>query len=155
MTDVRIPSVTGGVVERYPGGRITCSVKAGQVVSGGDLVELTGAATGNEVQRAGALSNAVLGIALFDGNGDLDDQDKVTVATVGVWDLKAVGAVNAGDKVACAANGQIQTVAANYNVSSPPVDTQLEAQFAVVGVALEDIANGQRGAVLLRVGGSL
>lgn len=155
MADITVPSVTGGQVERHPGGRLTCKVKAGVTILGGKLVELTGAALGFEIQTGTALSNAVLGIAMMDGNGDVDGKKEITVATAGVWNLKAVGAINAGDKVACAANGDVQTVAANYNVSSPPVDTQLEAQFASVGIAMEDIANAQVGAVLLRLGGTI
>ena len=96
MADVRIPSVTGGVVERYPGGRITCRVQAGQTISGGMLVALTGAPTGNEVVKAGAASTATLGIAMFDGNGDIADMNKITVATTGAWDLTASAAINAG-----------------------------------------------------------
>lgn len=155
MTDVTIPSVTGGVVERHPGGRIPCTVKAGTTITGGKLVELTGAALGYEVQTGTLYGRAVLGVAMHDGNGDVDGKKIVSVATVGVWNLKASGAINAGDKVACAASGDVVSVEAVGNISSPPVDTQIEQQFAAIGIALEDISNGQVGAVLLRCGGSL
>jgi hypothetical protein len=155
MADVTIPSVTGGVVERHPGGRISCKVKAGTTIVGGKLVELTGAALGYEVQTGTLYGPAVLGVAMMDGNGDVEGKKVVTVATVGVWNLKASGAINAGDKVACAASGDVISVAGVQNISSPPVDFQVEQQLAVIGIALEDITNGNLGAILLRLGGSL
>lgn len=156
MADVTVPSVTGGVVERHPGGRITCSVKAGESFSGGELVELTGAATGFEVQVAGAESKSVLGVAMYDGDGDNANKDKVTVALAGVWDLKASGSINAGDLVIAAADGDVKAIDAFAATDTQAVILeQFNDLAAVIGIALEDIANTATGAILLRLGGTL
>lgn len=94
-------STRGGQVEQFsPADRITCTVAAGQTVRGGRLVELTGTRT---VQEAGAGSNTVLGVAMYDGAAG----EKISVATVGVWYLLAGGVITAGAALIAAAAGTV------------------------------------------------
>lgn len=140
-----LPSIRGGVVEQFaPGDRITMTVKAGQSVSGGRLVEIT---ANREIQHAASGSRKVLGVALYDGAAG----DKVTVATEGVWLLLAKGAISAGDSLVASsdANGSVAAVAAIDNTSAATVATSLAAVAAIIGKALEAIADGATGPVKL------
>lgn len=128
-----IPSITGSVVERHPGGRITVGVKSGQTVVGGNLVEITAAF---EVQKAGADSLKVLGVATHDAD-PAGEVKKVTVAMSGVWDLTASGSVTAGDYVKAGAAGVAVAIAAD-------VDPRL-----AVGIALETVTTGNPFACLI------
>jgi hypothetical protein len=113
----------------YPADKLT--YKAAAAITGGNMV----AANGNnrEVVVAGADSVACMGMAMVDAaSGAL-----VSVASKGVWPIKAAGAINAGDRVKCAAAGAVAAIAADG-------DPRL-----VVGIALEDIANGVSGRVKL------
>ncbi len=127
--------VTGGIVEYFPGGRITCTVKAAQSVSGGDLVELT---ADREVQAAGAGSLVVLGVALHDAAAG----KPVTVATCGVWPVKAAGAITQGARLEAAAAGDARTLQTVDAAGS--LDPRCK-----IGIALEDIADTATGRVLL------
>jgi hypothetical protein len=150
MPAVVIPAITGGVVERYEGDRITCAVKTGVTVRGGRLVELTGAATGHEVQEAGAVSLSVLGVALYDAD-PAGEIKKVTVATEGVYDLLAVGAINAGDQVFAGAAGTVTTVTAVDPTNVGTLGTGMTATRAAIGTALDDIVDATVGPILLRI----
>lgn len=139
-----IPSVTGGQVERWaPGDRITYTVTNGQTVRGGRLVELTASRT---VQEAGAASQKVVGVALFDGVGNAAGSVKITVASEGVWLLLASGAIAAGDLVESGAAGVVVTVAAP---GAGYVQAEATKYRTVVGRAIEAISNAQTGPVKL------
>jgi Uncharacterized conserved protein (DUF2190) len=128
-----VGSMTGGQVERFlPGDVVTCTVAAGQAATGGRLVELV---TGDRtVQNAAAGSLKVLGVALFDAAAG----EKVSVACVGVWNLRAEAAVAAGDYVAAAGT------AGNVGSVSPGA-----FGGASVGLALAAIGAGSVGPVKL------
>ncbi len=128
-------AITGGIVEYFPGDRITCTVKAAQSVSGGDLVELT---ADREVQPAGAGSVVVLGVALYDAAAG----KPVTVATRGVWPIKAAGAITQGARLEAAAAGDARTLQTTDTTGS--LDPRCK-----IGIALEDIADTATGRVLL------
>lgn len=116
-----------------PGQLITMTVEAGQVVRGGRMV----AATADRVVReAAAASVTVVGYAVTDGNGDVDGQKSITVATGGVWPCTAAGAITQGARLATGAAGTVAAIGANT------FDTK-------VGIALEDIADGAEGRVLI------
>jgi hypothetical protein len=128
-------NVTGGIVEyAYPGDVLTYA--AGAAIDGGQMVELT--ATDLTVQEAGAESAKCVGVALHTAASG----EKLSVARVGVYYLKAAGAISGGDLVECAADGD---VAKHDNVATP-------SYLHVIGIALEDISNGNRGRVALRLG---
>lgn len=130
MADVTIPSVRGGVVEKYlPGDRWTATVLAAQSVTGGQLVE--GGAGDRVVRAAQADSLVSVGVALHDAAAG----EKVTVASQGVWLLTASGAISAGQRIKCGAAGVAVGIAADG-----------DPRF-IIGVALSDIANGQQGPV--------
>lgn len=132
MTDVVIPSIRGGAVERYlPGDRYTATVGAGQVATGARLVE---AMTGDRVVRlAQADSLVCVGVALHDAVAAAI----VTVVTEGVWLLRAAGAIAAGQRVKCGALGVAVPIAAD-------VDPRL-----AVGWAMADIVDTADGPVKL------
>lgn len=139
---------TGGVVEAFPSGatKITCTVAA--AITAGRLVEVAGNRT---VQMAAADSNKVVGVALEGSDGvgaGTAAADKIAVATGGVFLLTASGAINAGDKLVAAANGQVSTVAVAAATAQSITDTR-----AIIGIALEAIANGATGHVLLQTTG--
>lgn len=126
-----MPSVTEYF---YPGGRVTMTVEAGQTVVGGNLVALT---DDRIVRPAAADSVTCIGVALHDAAAG----EKVAVATVGVWPLKAGagGAVTQGARVGCDAAGTFKPspIAAVGDINKK------------VGIALADIANDGVGPVLL------
>lgn len=107
-------------------------------VTGGNVVEIS---AGMTVIPAAADSVKVAGVVGNDGiTGAL-----VQVYTDGVHDLIAAGAIAAGDKVvAGAVAGTVATVAAAAGTAQSVTDTR-----AVIGVALEAIADTAKGRVLL------
>ena len=95
-----IDPILGGAVEAFlPAERYTCTVGTGGV-SGLDLVEFSADRT---VIRSGAGSLVVAGVALYDRPAG----DKVTVATTGIWQLTASGAIAVGARVIAAAAGDV------------------------------------------------
>lgn len=146
MVDTVIPSLRGGVIEKFlPGDRITFHVAAGQASTGGKLQK---AATGSLVcQDATAGATSVVGVAMHTAAAG----EAVTVATEGVWLLKASGQINAGDRVRAASSGDVVSIAPD--VTSTPTETTIEAALTVmqgvVGFALADISNGALGPVKL------
>lgn len=86
-----------------PGQAIT--LKASADITGGQVVEVTGAGT---VGPAGANSTKVVGVAGFDAAIN----DYVTVYAGGVQNCTSAGVITAGDLVAAAASGNVATNAA-------------------------------------------
>jgi hypothetical protein len=137
---------TGGVVEAFPSGATKVTMSAGAAITAGRLVEISGNRT---VIMAGAISNKVVGVALEGSDGvGAPTADKIAVASGGIFLLTATGAVAAGDKVVAGANGTVSTVAVAAATVQGATDTR-----AIVGIALEAIANGQTGRVLLQTTG--
>lgn len=128
------PNVKGGIVEYVsPGDNLTMTVGATAVL-GGQLVKLSG---NRLVIPTVAVTDRPVGVALHDaGIGET-----VTVATEGVWPLKAAGAIAAGDHLTPGA------VAGTVSVDNT---TPTEAMSAV-GHALEAIADTAIGRVKLRL----
>lgn len=126
-------AVSGGIVERFGSGhpRITRTTSA--AVTAGKLVEATGTTT-RRIQHAGAGSVKCVGVAMQTSDAA---EDKIAVATGGVWMLTASGAITAGDYVICGAAGVVVSSGA-----APDMRT-------VVGQAEESIANGLTGPVRL------
>lgn len=113
---------------------ITVTVGATPVV-GGNVVEIS---AGMTVIPAGADSVKVAGVAANDGpTGSL-----VQVYTDGIHDLVASGAIAAGDLVTAGAAGTVAAVAAAAGTAQSVTDTR-----AIVGIALEAIANTAKGRV--------
>ncbi len=134
-------AVTGGVTERFPSGKkrtMTCTA----AVTSGRLVEFTGNRT---VALAAAASLKVYGVALQDYDGVAATGAKVAIARDGVWYLTATGAIAAGDQLIAGANGTVSTLAAAVGA----VAADINNARAVIGIALEAIANGQQGPVEL------
>lgn len=133
-------AVTGGrFVKWKPGSIVTFTTAA--AVTQGRLVEITGAMT---VGMAAAGSRKVVGVALqtSDAAGD-----KIAVQLLGyIIKCRASGAVAAGDEVMAAANGDVQAVAA---AGAAYVQAEANNARAIVGVAVEAIANGLEGNVLV------
>lgn len=139
MADVTIPSIRGGVTERYlPGDRYTATVAAGQTATGGRL--LIGATGDRVVQTAGAGALNVVGVAMHDAAAG----EKVTVAAEGVWLITASGTIAPGDRVEAAASGQVRVLTAVDTAGS--FDPR-----AVVGWAMADATNGNACPVKLRL----
>lgn len=138
-------AVTGGVGERFPSGKKR-TMTASAAVTAGRLVEMSGNRT---VQHAGAASLKVYGVALQDYDGVAATGAKVTVARDGVWYLTATGAIAAGDQLIAAANGTVSALAAAGGATAADINNAR----AVIGIALEAIANGQQGPVELGLPG--
>jgi predicted RecA/RadA family phage recombinase len=83
-----------------PGKDVTYTASA--PVTGGQVVEIT---TDKSVGPAGAASTKYVGVALFDAPAGAP----VTVESGGVQRPTASGAIAAGDRVQCAANGLVST----------------------------------------------
>ena len=109
---------------RYSSGAAV-TLTASEAITGGRLVAVTGTRL---VAPAVADSAAVVGVAGYDAEAG----DTVTVYTrpSGVHSLTASGAIAAGAKVAAAATGKVQTVAALLN----PIGIALEAATADLDV---------------------
>lgn len=126
-------AVTGGVVERFGSGHPRISRRTSAAVTAGKLVEATGTAT-RRIQHAGAASVKCVGVAMQTSDAA---EDLIGVATGGVWNLTASGAITAGDYIICGAAGVAVSAGA-----APDMRT-------VVGQAEESIANAQQGPVRL------
>lgn len=122
-----VGSYRNGQIERYfPGDRIT--FKASAAVTGGRIVAISGNKT---VAPAVAGSTAIIGIALFDAAVN----EYVTVATIGVWDIRANAAVAAGDV--------LTTAGAGVDAGSvTPVTVATQDPRTIVGRAIEAAALG-------------
>lgn len=140
-------AVTGGVTERFGSGAPSLTMSAGAAITAGRLVEMSGNRT---VQHAGAASLKVVGVAKQDYDGTATTGNKVAIATGGVWNLLASGAIAAGDQVIAAANGQVSALAA----AAAATLTDINNARAVVGTALEAISNGNQGPILLNKTGA-
>src|SRR4051794_6606254 len=125
----------GSVTERFGSGAPSITMAASAALTAGRLVEATGNRT---VGPAGAGSVKVIGVAKQDYDGVAATGTKLAVATGGVWNLRAGGTIAAGDELIAGAAGVVVAAGA-----APDART-------VVGIALEAIANGQDGPVLLR-----
>lgn len=137
------PNVTGGIVEYLsPGEHLTVTVNhpesspgAGDGgVTGGMVVELNDDRAVEPAKDQGA---ALLGVALYDG----DDGDKVTVAVEGVFPVVVKGGCNAGELL----------TSADHGTSNVDIGKAMTASAGdpLVGQALEDIADGDAGRVML------
>jgi predicted RecA/RadA family phage recombinase len=118
-------NIRGGQVEKYGEGDMwTATVGASQAATGGLLVE---SMSGDRTVRTAQVGSVVcVGVAVHDAAAGFP----VTVASEGVWFLTASGAISAGNRVVCAASGQVSQAGA-----TPDART-------IVGVALADAANG-------------
>jgi hypothetical protein len=128
-------AVTGGVVERFGSGAVKITMTLAAAVTAGRLVEMTANRT---VQHAGAASLKVIGVALQTGSAV---GDKIAVATGGIWNLTASGAISAGDQLIAAATGKVSTLAAAGSATL----TDINNARAVVGNAVEAIADTAEG----------
>lgn len=131
-------AVTGGVTERFGSGAPSVSMDGSAAIIAGRLVELTGDRT---VGPAGAGSVKVLGLSKQDYDGTATTGKRVSVATGGVWLLRAGGTIAAGDQLVAGAGGTVVAAGA-----TPDART-------LVGLALAAITNGQDGLCLLTIGG--
>jgi predicted RecA/RadA family phage recombinase len=124
------PNVKNGITEYVKPGDVL-TLTAGGTISAGNLVRISG----NRTIVACDATHAPVGVALHDAASG----DAVSVATEGVWPVKAAGAVAAGDMLVAAAAG-----------AAAPDNTTPDAMF-LVGMALEAIADTAVGRVKLRL----
>jgi hypothetical protein len=138
---------TGGVVEVFPSGAPAFTRTAAAAITAGTLVEVV--ATGT-VQMAGATSIKVCGVAL-EGTDFVGTADKIAIKSGGVFLLTASGAVTAGDKLITDSSGRVKTLPAVGGAWSAADITNTRA---IIGIALDSIADTAKGRVLLQtVGG--
>lgn len=126
MSVINIPGLTrGGQVEKYGEGKTwSATVAAAQAATGGLLCEF--AAGDRTVRTAQAGSLVCAGVAIHDAAAG----QQVTVASEGVWFLTASGSISAGNRVICAAAGQVSAAGA-----TPDART-------IIGYAMADATNG-------------
>lgn len=124
MTDLQ-HGIQGGIVEyAHPAEFLTYTVASGQTVTGGQLVELSGART---VRPSQAGSRAVVGVALHNAAAG----EIVSVCRNGVWPVTASENLAAGDRIVAAAAGKAA------KASTSPVDDELFAQSPALGTDVE------------------
>ena len=120
----------GGIVEYFsPGDHLT--VTAGGAITGGQVVMLSANRT---VVVATTGTFLALGVALHDAASG----EKLTVATDGVWPIKAAGAITFGQRLIVGA------VAGTVAAAGATPDAR-----TVVGYALESISDTATGRVKL------
>lgn len=134
-----------GITPVFQGGPIISRTVSASVTAG-KLVETSSAA--GKVATAASASTKVIGVALQTGTADLD---VIPVCLGGIFRLKAKGAVTAGDKLVASTDGfgDVSTAVVNTTgtVNEATVEAAINYALAVVGVALEDIADGASGLV--------
>lgn len=125
-------ALSGGVVPLFQGGGPEFTMTTTAAVTAGRVAEVSG----DRSIRHGA-SATIKPIGVIKQTADAIG-DKVGVATSGVWNLRAQGAIAAGDNVvvSAAGDGRVKPLAA-------------EAVTTIVGIALQAIADGADGPVLL------
>jgi predicted RecA/RadA family phage recombinase len=126
-----VPGIAGGIVEyAEPGQHLTMT--AGGTIVGGNIVIYSANRT---VVQGTAASMLVAGVALHNAASG----EKVTVATDGVWPVKAANAVSFGQRLISGATGQVDPAGAAPDARS------------VIGYALESIAGAATGRVKLNL----
>lgn len=143
-------AVSGGVNPLYtPGSKVSMAVSA--AVTAGKLVEVSGS---NTIATASQNSRKVVGVALQSASAS---GDIISVQLLGyIFKLKAEGAVTAGDELAAGGTGgegDVSTLAVDTTatLNETTVEAAMAVARAVVGIALEDIADEGTGKVLVRV----
>ena len=141
-------AVSGGVNPVYRAGDIV-SFAVSAAVTAGALVEVSGQKT---VAIPAAASKKIVGVALQAGSAV---GDVIGVKILGdIFNLKAEGAVSAGDLVSSAADatGDVSTVTVDTTatVNETTVEAALTQVLSIVGVALQDIADEASGWVLVK-----
>lgn len=141
-----VTSIRGGVVEAVGAAdRNTYLTSSGGTAVGGCFVD---AVTPGSflVNVAGATSIVCVGLAIHDQPAH---SAIVTVAHHGIWYVTAVGAITAGQRLVCAANGKASAVTAVDATSLATLGTTATASRAIVAIAQEDIADTAQGRVKL------
>lgn len=129
----------GGVVEvALPGDVLTYTVGATAVL-GGQMVDLDAAGS---VVHSAADSRKCVGVAMHDAAIGA----KVSVARVGVWMLKASGAIAIGDQISTAAAGDVKAQPA----AAAATLGDINIARAIIGVSLATITSTNRGKIMLR-----
>lgn len=128
----------GGIVE-YVKPAQTQTLTAGGTITGGQIVELSANRT---VIATSGTSRKVAGVALHDAVVG----EAVTVATLGVWPIKATGAIAFGDQLISAAAGTVSTLAD----AATAVAADINNARSVIAQAQESISNAATGRVRLR-----
>lgn len=128
-------SVRGGVVEKFGDpNALTYTVDTAETATGGLL---TAAKSGDRlIETAGAGSRRCQGVALYDAAAG----ETVSVARSGTWMLRASENITAGDRVKCAANGEVAVLDA---ADDPDL---------LIGRAEANITSGADGPITLLIG---
>ncbi len=115
-------------------------------VTAGKLVAVSSAA--GKVATAASASKKVVGVALQTGTAD---GDVIPVALGGIFRLKAKGTVSAGDQLIASTDnlGDVSTLTVDTTatLNETTVEAAMNYALGIVGVALEDIADGATGLV--------
>jgi hypothetical protein len=118
-----------GVVEIYRTQEpIPCKAAAGQTITGGNVVTLSGA---YQIAVCGA-ADKPLGVAQHDADGSDPDRDMVGVAVQGVWPLVASAAITAGAEVEAAANGRVAPFSSGNKVGRALTSASASGQVVEV-----------------------
>lgn len=136
-------AVSGGIIERYKPGCPKVTFQAAAAVTEGRLVEITAA---GKIQHAAAGSRKAIGIAMQTASAV---DDRVAVQLFGdVYELTAQGAIAAGDEVfpGAAGDGRVSVLAA---AGAAYVQAEANNARAVIGIALEAIADTAKGDVMM------
>lgn len=136
-------AVSGGAVPAYAPGSPAPTFAVSAAVTAGRLVEISGNMT---VAHAASGSRKVIGMAMQSASAV---GDKIGVQLFGdVHNLTAQGAVTAGDELVAGAagDGRVSTLAAS---GAGYVQAEANTARAIVGVALEGIADGLLGKVMV------
>lgn len=136
-----MPKILGAVVERFKGGGPEPTYTTSAAITAGRLAEITGTTT-RRVGPAAAGSLKVVGVAKQGADGA---EVPISVASSGVFEITAAGAITAGDAVEAAAAGAVRVLATVDAAGS-------FNPRAMVGIALTSAADTALCLVLLRIG---
>lgn len=141
-------AVSGGVIERYKPGAPKVTFQCAAAVTEGRLVEITAA---GKIQHAASKTRKAIGIAMQTGSAV---DDRVAVQLFGdVYEMTAQGAIAAGDELVAGAlgDGRVSTLPASATAGATAADINTAANEtrAIIGIALEAIADTLKGDVML------
>lgn len=128
-------------------------MKANEALSKGDVVALDG--TPELIQALTTTHELIVGIALETKTAPATGSDYMSVCTRGVCEVTAKGAINGGDRVrnSTATAGQVMKRTIPTSAGANPTQAEYNAawqdEYANLGFALEDIADGAVGKIMV------
>ena len=137
----------GGIVEYVLAPLTVWTAVADGAITGGNMVQYSG---DRKVKIASdAISLVAAGVALYNA---ADKDGNLAVAVDGVWPIVADGALAAGERVVVGGvDGSVKAIVAVDNTNAASVAVGVVATRAIVGYAMEAVADTAAGRVRLKL----